>query len=221
MNTPHRSSLTFVKDPSRSGFFTESPGVPGLVFIEDPSPSGFFMQRVQRCGSPSTPSPSSVPAAALAGEEKISHPLLIQTYKSGHKRKIFRDRKGLYIVFRLNPADEEEWLRCRSRLLGGLPQGFLSTQTLNVKASITYEELKRKVDEDVPEQEDRFALIALSDRQSVEKIKLEGVAVIWQLPGGEKGYTMIEESNCRNTMELIANREWKDMLVAIYDNERR
>ena len=205
MNTPSTSALKWVADPSPSGFFMESPGVPGLRWIPDPSPSGFFME--QRVGPPPAPSSDSVPGGA-AVEEENSHPLLIHTYKSGHKRKVFRDERGLYIAFRPNPADEEEWLRGRAPILGSLPQGPATTQIVNVKLSMTYAELKRKVDEDILEEEDRFGMIALSGRLSIEGVKLDGVAVLWQLPGGGKGYTVIDEGNCGKILELIAARSW-------------
>jgi hypothetical protein len=104
-----------------------------------------------------------------AVEEENSHPLLIHTYKSGHKRKIFRDRRGLYIAYKPNPADEEDWLRTRARLHGSLPVGAISTQTVNVKKSMTYAELRELIDIEVSEQEDRFATIALSSRRVLRR----------------------------------------------------
>jgi len=216
MNTPPTSALKWVADPFPSGFFMESPGAPGLQWIPDPSPSGFFME--QRSSPPAAPPSESVPEDA-AVEEEISHPLLIHTYKSGHKRQVFRDEKGLYITFRPNPADEEEWLRGRSLLLGSLPQGPATTQIINVELSMTYAELKRKIDEEIPEEEDRSGMVALPRRPSVEKVKLEGVAVVWRLPGGGRGYAVIDESNCANMLQLIATRGWQDMLAAVYERQ--
>jgi hypothetical protein len=169
----------------------------------------------QRSGPPAAPSSESVPEDAAV--EEISHPLLIHTYKSGHKRQVFRDKRGLYIAFRPNPADEEEWLRGRSLLLGSLPHGPATTQIINVKLSMTYAELKRKIDEEIPEKEDRSGMVALPGRPSVEKVKLEGVAVVWRLPGGGRGYAVIDESNCGNMLQLIATRGWQDMLAAVYE----
>jgi hypothetical protein len=214
MNTPPTSVLKWIADPFPSGIFMESPGAPGLQWIPDPSPSGFFME--QRSDPRAAPSSESVPEDA-AVEEQNSHPLLIHSYKSGHKRQVFRDEKGLYIAFRPNPADEEEWLRGRSLLLGSLPQGPATTQIINVKLSMTYAELKWKIDEEIPEEEDRSSMVALPGRPSIEKVKLGGVAVVWRLPGGGRGYTVIDESNCGNMLQLIATRGWQDMLAAVYE----
>jgi hypothetical protein len=178
----------------------------GLPWIEDPSTSGFFVET--RGGSP---------AAPTAAEEK-AYPFLIQTYKSGLNRKIFKDRLGLYIAYRPNPTDEEEWLRTRTRVLGSLSQNLSSTHIVNLKLSTTYEELKTQIDAQVPQEENRFETIALSGRPSVEKVKLGGVAVVWRLEGEEKGYTLIGVSNCKSSLELIAARGWKDILVAAYEN---
>jgi hypothetical protein len=89
---------------------------------------------------------------------------------------------------------------------------------VNVKLSTTYEELKMQIDAQVPQEENRFETIALSGRPSVEKVKLEGVAVVWRLEGEGKGYTLIGVSNCKSSLELIAARGWKDILVAAYEN---
>ncbi|KAE9375815.1 hypothetical protein N431DRAFT_502661 [Stipitochalara longipes BDJ] len=200
-------NITFVRDPSRSGFFMQrsgSSGSSGLTWIEDPSTSGFFMEA--RAESPAAPRQSVSKPRAAAGAEN-SHPLLIHTYKAGYKQKIFKDKLGWYIAYRPNPADEEEWLRTRTRMLG-LPQSLTSTQIVNVQLSTTYAELKKQIDAQVPEEENRFGTIALSGRPSIEKVKLQD----------EKGYTLINEDNCKTSLELVAARGWKDILVAVYEN---
>jgi hypothetical protein len=85
-----------------------------------------------------------------------------------------------------------------------------------VKLSTTYAELTSKIDADVPELESRVRMILLNERPSVEKVRLEGVAVVWELPGHGTGYAVIDESNCYYILELVSARGWKDVLVAIY-----
>jgi hypothetical protein len=101
-------------------------------------------------------------------------------------------------------------------LLSSLPQGAVSTQIINVKLSTTYAELTSKIDADVPDQKSRIQMIVPNGRPSVEKVRLEGVAV-WKLPGDRTGYGIIEESNCKNILELISARGWQDVLVAVYE----
>jgi hypothetical protein len=182
MNTPPPPDPIWVEDPSTSGFFMQTPGSSNLTWIQDLSPSGFSMTPTTSRRAPRLPTLEVVPESAPevveeaievgveeAVEEENSHPLLIHTYKSGHKRKIFRDRRGLYIAYKPNPADEEDWLRTRARLHGSLPVGAISTQTVNVKKSMTYAELRELIDIEVSEQEDRFATIALSSRRVLRR----------------------------------------------------
>jgi hypothetical protein len=198
----------------------QTPGSASLTWIEDPSPSGLFIERSTRSADPYRPVQSPIPSPApevLPNEEGASHSLLIHTYKAGHNRKIFRDKRGTYVASRENPADEEQWLRSRSSLLSSLPQGAVSTQIIDVKLSTTYAELLFKIDADVPDQKSRIQMIVPNGRPSVEKVRLEGVAVVWKLPGDRTGYGIIDESNCKNVLELISARGWQDVLVAVYE----
>jgi hypothetical protein len=102
-------------------------------------------------------------------------------------------------------------------LLSSLPQGAVSTQIINVKLSTTYAELISKIDADVPDQKSRIQMIVPNGRPSVEKVRLEGVAVVWELPGHRTGYGIIDESNCKNVLGLISARGWQDVLVALYE----
>ena len=220
MNTPPTSRPIWIENPSPSGFFMQTPGSADLTWIEDPSPSGLFVEQIARGAVPYRLVQSLTPSPApkvLPGEEEASHPLLIHTYKAGCNRKIFRDKRGTYIACRENPADEEQWLRSRSSLLSSLPQGAVSTQIINVKLSTTYAELISKIDTDVPDQRSRIQMIVPNGRPSVEKVRLEGVAVVWELPGHRTGYGFIDESNCKNVLGLISARGWQDVLVALYE----
>jgi hypothetical protein len=218
MNTPPTSRPVWIEDPSPSGFFMQTPGSADLTWIEDKSASGLFIERRARSHarpcSPSSPTPSPIPE--VLPDEGESHPLLIHTYKAGHKRKIFRDRRGLYIASRENPADEEQWLRTRASWLSSVPQGAVSTQIIDVKLSTTYAKLIAKIDAEIPEQESRVRMMVSNRRTSVEKVGLEGVAVVWELPGHGTGYVVINEGNCKNSLEFVSARGWQDVLVAVY-----
>jgi hypothetical protein len=97
-----------------------------------------------------------------------------------------------------------------------VPQGAVSTQIIDVKLSTTYAKLIAKIDAEIPEQESRVRMIVSNGCPSVEKVGLEGVAVVWELPGQGTGYAVINEINCKNVLKYVSARGWQDVLFAVY-----
>ena len=86
-----------------------------------------------------------------------------------------------------------------------MPHGPISTQVVNLKLSTSYAQFREKIDADVPEFADRLGIRGPGDLVA-KPVALNGVPMLWQLPGGGQWYTKIDERNCEEVLGMIAGR---------------